>query len=41
MIPVNEYQTKITEELLNSLNDEVRTELLDIDEYWESLSKYE
>ena len=30
MIPVNEYQTKITEELLNSLNDEVRTELLDI-----------
>ena len=29
MIPVNEYQTKITEELLNSLNDEVRTEFLD------------
>lgn len=29
MIPVNEYQTKITEELLNSLNDEVKTEFLD------------
>ena len=29
MIEVNRYQTKLTDELLLSLNDEVRTDLLD------------
>ena len=30
MIPVNIYQTKLTDELLGSLKDEVRTDLFDI-----------
>ena len=29
MIQTNEFQTALTDELLNSLNDEVKTELLD------------
>lgn len=29
-IPTNKYQTQLTDELLNSLKDEVRTDLLDM-----------